>query len=376
MEKLFYFLDESGNSGSRFWDTQQPTYIEGGWVVERSDVDRIAKIIKNLESTYATNIKEIKGKKLIKHSRGQKLILDIMHQVGQNGGIPVLHIFEKKYMVCGKIVETFLDPFYNSKVPQSEQWELEKRQDIAQFFYDTNSPLLREFAEAYRTKNNIAIKQNAQQWVTYLQSNGHTELSDQIRNIIPTIENDIVTEFSFSDNIEYKGIDSINIPVWVRIFQHIEQKTPAPCTIIHDKIDTFENAYLYVFKKMKNASSGIIQFRDRQLVYPIQAIEDLTFHDSVEDPIIRAADVVVGSSAHYIEKVMSDDMIPNLVHQIGFRTLGIFLMDIIAYTYPKIGPSLQLGSITGSKGWIKRLIDALVLSAEKYRGRLLKNVDK
>jgi len=363
MDYLHYYFDESGNSGSRFLDYQQPTYIEGGWAVEKNNIQEISNVITEIENSYPFKIEELKGKKLVKHRRGQELILKMIHEIGQNGGIPILHICEKKYMVCGKIVETFFDPLYNSKISYADQWNLEKRQEIAQFFYEINLPLVDEFADAYKAKNPEKITSNAQKWVQYFDENNHKELSDLIAHVIPNINNSLSAEFSIGDEPLFKGIDSLNIPVWFNIFQHIEQNTPSPCSIIHDKIDTFELAYLESFKILKNASEGIIQFKDRMWVYPLKNIDSFEFEDSKESPLVRAADLAVGSSAYYIELVMSGKTIPELLHRIAFRTLGIFLMDLISYMHPKLGPPLNLGSIIGSFGWTAKLFENLRHSA-------------
>lgn len=364
MEYLHYYFDESGNSGSRFLDYQQPTYIEGGWAVEKSNIQKISDLIIDIEKSYPFKIDELKGKKLAKHRRGQELILKMLHEIGQNGGIPILHICEKKYMVCGKIVESFFDPLYNPKISYEDQWNLEKRQEIAQFFYETELPLIDEFADAYRTKNPEAITVNAQKWVQYLNANSHKELSDLISHVIPNIKESLADEFSISAEPAYKGIDSLNIPVWFNIFQHVEQNTPSPCSIIHDKIDTFELAYLETFKLLKNASEGIIKFKDRMWVYPLRNIDSFDFEDSKESPIVRAADLIVGSAAFYIELILSEEKIPDLLHKIAFHTLGIFLMDLISHMHPHLGPPLNLGSIIGSFGWSGKLLDNLRHSAK------------
>jgi len=243
MNYVYIFLDESGNSGRRFWDIQQPTYIEGGWVVAKENVKRIASIIEEIEANYALNVQEIKGKKLIKHRRGQQLILQIIESIGQNGGIPLLHLIEKKYFVCAKIVETYLDPLYNPEVALSDQLNLNKRQNIAEILYDTDSPLIEEFAEAYRAKNRSAILTNAKRWSLLLKNNEYFELSNLINSVIPNLRDLLEVEFSVSESPELKRVDSINIPAWFYIFQHIEQNVPCQCSIIHDKIDTFEVAY-------------------------------------------------------------------------------------------------------------------------------------
>ncbi len=293
----------------------------------------------------------------------------MIRKIGQNGGIPILHICEKKYMVCGKIVETFFDPLYNSKVSFADQWNLDKRQEMAQFFYETNLPLIDEFANAYRQKNPEGIKNNAEKWVQYFDENNHKEWSGLIAPVIPDIISSLSSEFYIGEGPAFEGIDSLNIPVWFNIFQHVEQNSPVSCSIIHDKIDTFESAYLESFKILKNASECIIQFdEDRTWVYPLKNIDRIVFENSKESPLIRAADLVVGSSAYYIELVMSGKNIPEPLHKIAFFTLGSFLMDVISYKHPQLGPPLKLGSMIGSSGWITKLFDNLYKSANILTG--------
>lgn len=251
MDYLHYYFDESGNSGSRFLDYQQPFYVEGGWAIEKKNIQSISDAIKKIERTYPFKKDELKGKNLAKNTPGQQLILKLVDEVGKLGGIPTLHICEKRYMVCGKIVETFFDPEYNSKITFKDQWDLEGRQKIAQLFYEADKELVDEFAEGYRAKNHIELRTNAQKWVEYLGSNNENKIAEIIAHGIPNLEENLKDELSVSDDPEFKGIDSLNIPVWFGIFQHIEQNTPSKCSIIHDKIDTFELAYLELFKITK-----------------------------------------------------------------------------------------------------------------------------
>jgi hypothetical protein len=365
MKHICYFFDESGNSGSRFWDAQQPTYVEAGWALERSRINAASSAFRRVEDSYPVKSKKVKGKDLLKHTRGQEFIVRALQEIGQCGGIPTAHIVEKKYWVCGKVVETFLDPAYNSKVPFSEIWDLEKRQAIAQVIYDTNSPLLEDFADAYRARDPNAIKASAEEWSRLLEKSGHKDLSDIIKHIVPTIEDSIVPEFSVSEKPEYRGIDSMNLPVWFDIFQQIEQNTPADsCSIIHHQMDTFESAYVSAFRRLKNAAEGTIAFRDRQWVYPLTRIQNLFFESSDENPLVRCADFIASGVAHYINSVISGEDIPIPLHKIGFLTLGIYLLDVIAYKYPQLGPPLNLGSFVGSDGWVKKVLDAVRNSAK------------
>ena len=121
MHHYNYFFDESGNSGSRFWDSQQPTYVVAGWAVRDNLVSAATKAMEKVADSYPVKSKKVKGSNLVKHAQGQEFISKAISEIGQAGGIPTVHIVEKKYWVCGKVVETFLAPAYNSLVSHSEQ---------------------------------------------------------------------------------------------------------------------------------------------------------------------------------------------------------------------------------------------------------------
>src|SRR5258706_11705664 len=131
------FCDETGSTGSRFLDPIQPFFAEGGWFIAHEHKSRAMDAILEVERKFKFGAKELKGSDLVKKPKGQKLMREICEVVGKNGGVPFIYAVEKRYAVCSKIVETFFDPVYNPKIPNSDTWNPEKRQSDAQFFYST-----------------------------------------------------------------------------------------------------------------------------------------------------------------------------------------------------------------------------------------------
>src|SRR6185295_4379625 len=109
----------------------------------------------------------------------------------RNGGVPYIYAVEKRYAVCSKIVETFFDPAFNSKIPVFDISDPEKRQNESQFFYSTRSPFIVEFAEAYRLKSPVAVIANAQKWIQELASLGYVEQSNKIAGVLTNLEEEI-----------------------------------------------------------------------------------------------------------------------------------------------------------------------------------------
>jgi hypothetical protein len=104
------FCDETGNTGSRFLDPAQPIYAEGGWFVAHRHLNAVANAVVAAEQTLGAGATERKGAELVRGPRGQTLVRQVCEAVGKAGAVPFIIVVEKRYAVCTKIVETFLDP--------------------------------------------------------------------------------------------------------------------------------------------------------------------------------------------------------------------------------------------------------------------------
>ena len=79
------FCDETGSTGSRFLDPEQPHYAEGGWFVSNSHRDRVAKAILAAENRFSPSAKELKGAELVRKPRGQAFLRQVCEAVGRAG---------------------------------------------------------------------------------------------------------------------------------------------------------------------------------------------------------------------------------------------------------------------------------------------------
>src|ERR1039457_5131312 len=123
------FCDETGNTGKRFLDPAQPVFAEGGWFIAHKDRPRAMNAIEEVERKYTSGARELKGAELIKKGKGQSLMRNVCESVGRNGGVPFIHVVEKRYAVCTKIVETYFDSDYNPTIATGELWDPARRQN-------------------------------------------------------------------------------------------------------------------------------------------------------------------------------------------------------------------------------------------------------
>jgi hypothetical protein len=111
------YCDEAGYTGRNLLSIDQPYFV---YVAMRLTDNEIASIKDIVEQNYSLQGGEIKGSKIAKTVKGQKLLLKIFENYSKNARI-VFH--DKKYALAGKIVETCIEPylisnfhFYQSKL--------------------------------------------------------------------------------------------------------------------------------------------------------------------------------------------------------------------------------------------------------------------
>lgn len=235
------FCDETGSTGSRFLDSAQPIYAEGGWFVAHSNLGAVANAVIAAEQTLGTCATERKGAELVKKPRGQGFLRRVCEAAGKAGAIPFIIVVEKRYAVCTKIVETFLDPDYNPHIAVSETWDPGKRQADAEMFYARDDSLVQEFAEAYRLMDGHRLKTNAENWITLLKACKLHEQAERVAGVLPNLEKGIeIDRGHLVSGMFPAGMDSLNVFVVADVFQFVEQQCPYPCDIVHDQTASFE----------------------------------------------------------------------------------------------------------------------------------------
>ena len=343
-------------------------YAEGGWFIANCDKPKATDAILRIEKKYNFGAIELKGADLVKRPRGQAMLREVTEALGKGGGIPYAYVVEKRYAVCSKIVETFFDPAYNPKIPNSDTWNPEKRQADAQFFYDHDGgQLIEQFAEAYRIKDSSAVYSNASNWVVLLRAKGfHTE-ADRVRGVLLQIEEEIRTESKHhASNQTPRGMDSLNLPTVAEAFQFVEQHCPYPCDIVQDEIASFEPVYRWVFDTMQKAKPGVIEMNDgRQLRSGFVNALSLSFADSKSEPMIRAADYSLAGTRKFIQLALANEPISTDLSHIAFGTLGSILLGAYAVKYKSLGSFPKLSGLMSSTNWYRTLFQRLEQEVSK-----------
>lgn len=352
MKTYIIYCDESGNTGSNYLDLQQPIYALAGWWV-RSDSERKADniVTAHLESVSGIG-KEAKGSRLVRHLEGQRAILTLFRELGALGCVPVFVLAEKRYCVAAKMVETFLDPYYNPLLRQEFTADVKTKQDLADILYELPEEVLRQFALTYRSLNSKGLSQSLLTICQSLSLRLHTSLADTMMGSISRIEDIVEAELTSGDGVPGNAWRTLNMPVFVDFICTIEEigrrVGVGELIMVHDKTTEFQDTYDWLLKTFRNASKVDVYLPNGKLIpLGFETLKRFQIRDSAESPLIQAADVLAGSLCAFAVQVNSDRPSPQ------------GLVEIATLLLPATIVEPQMGTLIASRKLIQKLLEAI-----------------
>lgn len=352
-----FFCDETGSTGAQLHSNEQPMFADGGWIVAHEDCSSAMRLIEQLEAQSGCQGTELKGSKLVRHPRGQALLRKASDEMGQFA-VPSIYIVEKRFSLCGKLVDTFFDPAFNPATPWAERSDPELLQSQAQVFYETNSPLIEEFAEAFRVYDPERVRRNAEQWVDEFERADQKEFAEKIRSTLPTIERQIHLEGRASDDGSLPpGLDSLNLTIVHQVFQFVEQHCPFPCDVVHDQTASLEPIFRYFFELYGSGPRQRFVMKDgRATVTGYQNVGSLSFASSAKQPLIRAADFALAAVRCFVTLALTDKPIPADITLAALPHLGGIWCAVFSAMHPnELAPFPPLGGVLASAQWVTKV---------------------
>ena len=299
------FCDESGNSGSNFLDTGQPVYVLAGWLVPESARADAEQRIQGLHRAVSPSAPELHGKRLLKTVRGRQAATALFCDLQDAGCIPLSLMSEKRYAIAAKIVETFLDPYYNSSITDRLGWDIELKQRLANDLYELPDMYLSEFAEAYRACDAAKLRTSLGRLTTVLSLRLDTELADAIRGSLERVDDIAQAEATASVSLPNRALASLNLPTFVSflsVAEDVGRFINAPAIhITHDHSKEFAHGFRWAFETFKNARPGReVRLPSGYLMaFRFQSVRSFTMADSRRAPIIQAADMLATALCSY-----------------------------------------------------------------------------
>lgn len=324
MSQFRMFVDESGNTGSNFFDKEQPIYTLVSIATRATDLE-IKNYINSYEKKFSNNdFREIKSKDYFKDNDGKKILLKLIDNLNQIKISISICVAEKKYLACIVFVEYIYDWAYNpgvSEMPQSDN----HRRAVNIIYDNIRSDILDSFIKAM-SDNNIDLLMYSINLITELIKNKFEEF--EFLKSIELITIEMVKEniINKEKNILYDKIKTVITPNHMCFFPFFSNSIATysnigmnNITIIHDHTKKFEQQFKRTHELMFNSdsSSSSLKLSCGYWHSGRQLNSNLEFRDSINSPGIRIADLIASG----INRAMRDTL--NMDNEILEKQGGI-----------------------------------------------------
>ena len=346
------FCDESGNGGSNYFDREQPIHVLAGLLVPELLGPQLVECVGKVRKEYPQG-DEAKGKTLLKSDKGRRILADFVDDVFKLGCLPTYTIAERRYCAAAKIVETFCDPFYNSKAEWLPTGANLDRQKVAEVLHGLPDKYLHDFVEAYREPKLASMMSSVESLGYALELSGHHLLANTIRGNLARLDEVVEAEVEESENLRHNIAISLNYPVFIGFLGMNNQflsERDYEGWVIHDETQEFELAFREAFRTIKAAGArparGTVVLQDGQpIVFSLDAFKDFRTGKSVLEPEVRGAD--------YIANAVKGVALMALGHK------GLNSCPHLKRIAKKVLPPMVFfnsGMIIGSKGFVAQLM--------------------
>lgn len=336
-ESSLIYCDESGNDGPNYLNEQSPFYVLAGWVVPENAIVNASIEMESLRQAHCRDAPELKFKTF----RGKPwAVTASMCRLGQIGLVPMYLVAEKRYCVAGKIVETFLDPYYNPALQSPFTGDIITKRELANTLYERLSDAtLRRFAEAYRAPTHADMKQALDEISRECRRCVNSEIAELLEgsraNLAEIAEAEIEAVTSWG-----KGMGTLNLPCLISFLMLVEelgrQRSIRPKKIVHDEQGPYQEDYHRAFDQHKGTERDErVLINGMRVPYgAIRAIEEFEIQRSVDQPMLQAADLLAGSIAHLSAALIQEKALHPQELELGGLIFPALMLEGIALAAP------------------------------------------
>lgn len=262
-EQTVIYCDESGNSGANYLDRRQPFYVLAGWAVAKDAVVGASLLVEKTRQECCPQRKELKASAFLKTEQGKKRAAQFIGGLGAAGCVPLMVVTEKRYVVGGKIVETFLDPAFNKQLRPGFKWDTLTKRELANTIMTRLPPeVLDRFAEAYREPSSSAFLSCVNEIASAARSFVNPELATCIEGSLPEIV--AIAESEDPNTSAFGKISqSVNVPALMAFLLMVENLARGGAIdalkVVHDEHAVFEAGMKEIFRLHCEAKEFVVE---------------------------------------------------------------------------------------------------------------------
>lgn len=322
MRSLHFFADESGNSGVNYLDQDQPIYAVAGFLVEPEDLDDARSVVKR--ALAGSQMKELKGAKMIRRRSGRRTALQIVDGVGQRA-IPIASLVEKRFALGARIADAFLDFGTNPRAGVRFREDNELARSAAHVFSNLPQHVLAVANEYMGTPTDANGRRCCQAVAAALR--------DEEKNwLASVVEGALGGDLSAEDR---PGLSS-NVAGFANIMamlQPLAEVVGARIRVVHDEQLEFAESFRTYQAFASDPRNRPHFWSVRGEAYPLlDSLDTVAFEMSHGEAMIQAADLMASSMTALLRRLVADGWDAEL-GRLAVPMLGGFVIPDLAMSF-------------------------------------------
>ncbi|TGK65304.1 DUF3800 domain-containing protein [Leptospira kanakyensis] len=317
------YVDESGNTGARYIDDEQPIYVLAGWVIKQPEPTR--ELINYLKRFQGQS--ERKASTLFRNYNWPKTLSETFAYLGSLRSYPTYIIVYKRYLLAAKLIETLLDPLYNKLVPNKFSFDMETKKEWAMNICELTS--LSKFDNGLKNIDHTLIKESVQEIIIHLKRLGNKDFETYLKGSIESLEQNPETN-GIGNHKETKRMNSLNGSIAISLFNQIEHMgrlVNEDFTIIHDENAHYEGVFNLLFDSISDGEKKDYLLSNGGIMHSgYERLKKIHFAKSEESPWLQMADLLAGAISRSIKHILSKNT----------NELDSNLKDLITKLFPAL----------------------------------------
>jgi len=300
-DRYVIYCDESGNDGPNYLNEDEPFYVLAGWIMPEEALVEVAVEIENLRQAHCPKADEVKFSMF---KRRPWIVCETMERLGRLGLVPIYVVAEKRFCIAAKIVETLLDPYFNSRLSDPFTGDFVSKRHLANTLYDRLSEnALVAFAKAYRDPTQAKFEEVLTQIADEANNSVNPEVAHLLEGSREKLAEIAETELAAVESWG-KVLGTLNFPCLIAFLMNVEKIGRKQGfhihRIVHDEHGPYQAGYLKAFEHHRGlAKDDRLFVNGMHIPYgALQMVEDFEFQPSDTQPLVQAADLLAGSIAH------------------------------------------------------------------------------
>ncbi|WP_179134223.1 DUF3800 domain-containing protein [Enterococcus villorum] len=307
-------IDESGNTGTNWLDSDQRFFIYGGWLFKYEDYKKIEQIFLEWKSNRQST-DEYKANKLFKSNKSKTSVEELIFKLlDKKLATPFFVIMEKKFMMSAKIVETFFDPAYSDIFTKELTWMPEVKKKLANLLVRQGTEkLFKDFSQLF-TQNDVKINTMRllrDELSKILKENNLEDISVLINTLDDKALGKMKDEYSTIISANGKNSLSLTIPGLYQLLNIInifsEIKNYKFIDVFHDNLRGYDSIMQDFIKNFfsDGRELRLTIVNEKYISNNLTNIKSFSWKDSKNDMNIQLADFLNGFIQYTTKKALS-----------------------------------------------------------------------